>query len=252
MTRSIPPKGGGKERMSRKLPRGAKPGRRPEDPKEAYTQAQLAEVGAIALIWNQIDNFLNWLIYIALKPPNLIIWEVGRRLRGTHAKIELLRIAAERAELLNGEARASIKYTLDGIIDCNRYRDNIIHSFPFDADKDIASAFKHHTDVVQMLMSNDALSGLYQRMKLILDEMRQIDLLYRLADEAGARAVYRHEGFDPLERRRTRDVPMQTAQAVAHQNKRKALPPLPEFPGEDEAPPGTEEIKPPPRSEGTD
>jgi hypothetical protein len=41
--------------MSRKLRKDAKPGRRPEDPKEAYTQEQLAQVGAIALIWNQIE-----------------------------------------------------------------------------------------------------------------------------------------------------------------------------------------------------
>jgi hypothetical protein len=86
--------------MSRKLPKDAKPGRRPEDPKEAYTQEQLAEVGAIALIWNQIDNFLNFLIYIALQPPFYMLWEVGRRLRGTHAKIELLRIAGGAVQAL--------------------------------------------------------------------------------------------------------------------------------------------------------
>jgi hypothetical protein len=33
--------------MSRKLPKDAKPGRRPEDPKEAYTQEQLAEAALL-------------------------------------------------------------------------------------------------------------------------------------------------------------------------------------------------------------
>ena len=42
--------------MSRKKPPHAKPGRRVEDPKQAYTTEQLAEVGAIVLIWNQIDG----------------------------------------------------------------------------------------------------------------------------------------------------------------------------------------------------
>jgi hypothetical protein len=45
--------------MSRRQPKTSRPGRRVEDPKEAYTVAQLAEVGAIALMWNQIDNFLD-------------------------------------------------------------------------------------------------------------------------------------------------------------------------------------------------
>jgi hypothetical protein len=171
------------------------------------------------------------LIYIALQPPLYMLWEVGRRLRGAHAKIELLRIAAERSKLLNDEAQECIKYTLDGVVECNRHRDTLIHSFPFDTDKGIVSAFKHHTDIVQMLVTTGALRGLYQRMKLILDELRAIDLLYRMADLDGAKAVYPEER-DPLERRRIRD---QTAQAQARQSKRKALPPLPEFPGEDEA-----------------
>jgi hypothetical protein len=87
-------------------------------------------------------------------------------------------------------------------------------------------------------------------MKLILDELREIDLLYRLADEDGARAVYPEEP-DPLERRRIRDVPIQTTQAQARQSKRKALPPLPEFPGEDEAHSETAGAPPHPNPDGT-
>jgi hypothetical protein len=141
MKHSSPPNRS-KRRMSRSMPKDARPGRRPEDPREAYTQEQLAEVGAIVLIWNQIDNFLNWLIYITLQPPALMIWEIGRRLRGAHAKIELLRIAAARAKLLTDDARECIKYTLDGVLECNKHRDALVHSFPFDADKGIANAFK--------------------------------------------------------------------------------------------------------------
>jgi hypothetical protein len=221
-----------KDRMSRKQPKTSRPGRRVEDPKKAYTFEQLAEVGAIALIWNQIDNFLDWLLHIALKTPLMLHWEIARRIRGSYAKVELLRIAAARAKILTDEARECIKYTLDGVVECNRHRDNIIHSMPYDLDKGIAHAFKHHTDMVQTLVTEGALTGLYQRMKLILDELREVDLLYRLADEEGAKAVY-PEIRDPIARRYTRDVPLQTAQTRARQKARKALPPLPKFPDED-------------------
>jgi hypothetical protein len=226
------PKSADKSRMSRKQPKTSRPGRRVEDPKEAYTPGQLAEVGAIALIWNQIDNFLDWLLHIALKTPLMLHWELVRRIRGSYAKVELLRLAADRAKILTDEARECIKYTLDGVVECNRHRDNIIHSVPYDIDKGIARAFRHHNDMVQTLVTEGALTGLYQRMKLILDELREVDLLYRLADEEGAKAVY-PEIRDPIARRHRRDVPIQTVQAQARQQARKDLPPLPRFPDED-------------------
>jgi hypothetical protein len=86
--------------------------------------------------------------------------------------------------------------------------------------------------MVQTLVTDGALAGLYQRMKLILYELREVDLLYRLADEEGARAVY-PELRDPAARRRTRDVPVQTKQTQARQKTRKELAPLPLFPDED-------------------
>jgi hypothetical protein len=138
------------------------------------------------------------------------------------------------------------------VVDCKRYRDDIIHSVPFDIDKGIAHAFKHHTDVVQTLVTEGALNGLYSRMKLILDELREIDLLYRLADEEGAKLAYRREELDPLERRRTRDVPGQTARCQEVQKARRSLPPLPKFPDEDEAPSEMEDKVPHPRSEERD
>jgi len=97
----------------------------------------------------------------------------------------------------------------------------------------------------------DALTGLYLRLTLLMRELQEIDLLYRLADEQGAYAVYPEE-FDPLERRRTRDVPIQTAQALQRQKARLSLPPLPEFPDEDEGRALTEDEESHPRSEGTD
>ena len=214
MSRSQPPNPASKARMSRKQPAGARPGRMAKDPKDAFSSQQLAEVGAIVLIWNQIDVMVDWLVHISLKLPITMFWEVVRRIGGVSAKVELLRLAAERARLLNDETRKCIKYTLDGVIEYKTYRDNIAHSTPFDPDKGIVQTWKHGTDLVQTLVTIDALTGLYERLSLLLLELREIDLLYRLADEEGARAVYRREGFDPLERRRTRDVPIQTAQTL--------------------------------------
>jgi hypothetical protein len=63
-----------KARMSRRQPPGSIPGRRVEDPKQAYTKERLEEIGAITLLWNQVDGFIDWLLQISLKLP---IWARG-------------------------------------------------------------------------------------------------------------------------------------------------------------------------------
>ena len=128
-----------------------------------------------------------------------MIWDVTRRIGGGIAtKVDLLRLAAKRSCILDDEARECIKLTLDGVIECKRYRDNIAHSVPYDIDKGICSNVQKGADLDQTLVTMDALTGLYYRLRLLLVEMKEIDLLYRLADEENARAVYRNESFDPL------------------------------------------------------
>jgi len=229
MSRGTSQKPSGKARMSRKQPLDARPGRRIEDPKEAYSIEQLAEMGAIILIWNQIDTLIDWLVHIALRLPLLLFWDTIRRLNGVTAKVRLLRLAAERSQILNDTARKHVKITLDAVVEYKRYRDNIAHSVPYDIDKGIAHTFKTGTEMAQTLVTVEALSGLYVRLKLLLDELREMDLLYRLSDENGAFAVYPDE-LDPIERRRSRDVPIQTKRLREQQKIRLALPLLPTFP----------------------
>src|SRR5262249_13406643 len=96
MSKSIRPKESPPVRMSRKQPQSSRPGRRFGTPKELFSNAQLAEIGAIVLIWNQIDTMLDWLTHIALKTPLMLFWHVARRLRGVDAKVEILRLASSR------------------------------------------------------------------------------------------------------------------------------------------------------------
>jgi hypothetical protein len=115
MTQSTPKKPASKARMSRKQPPDAKPGKRVVDPKEAYTAEQLAEVGAIVLMWNQIETHLDWIVYNVLHPPIEVMWDTVRRISGVRAKLELLRLYAERSDILNDDANQAIKITRDGI-----------------------------------------------------------------------------------------------------------------------------------------
>jgi hypothetical protein len=229
MARQPPKQGADKARMTRKQPVGATPGRRSEDPKEAYTTAQLAEVGAVVLIWNQINTFVDWLLHMALVLPHSMFWEVGPRI-ALENKINLLRIRAERSRLLNDDARACIKYSLDAIQEYNTFRNRIVHSVPFDADLGIAHMTSPRAEMHQVLVTTEALSALYQRMKLLLGELREIDVLYRLADDRSTHNARLRTISDPRERQRLLTVPVHIARVQEVQKARRSLPPLPLFP----------------------
>jgi hypothetical protein len=233
-----------KDRMSRKQPASSRPGRRVEDPKEAYTSEQLAEVGAIILLWNQAKSFIDWLIYIAINPPLYLFWDITRRFKGVAAKVELLRVAADRNEILTDDAKGMIKITLDGVIEYKRLRDNIAHSVPFDLDKGIAHTFKYGTDMTQTLVTMPALSGLYQRLSLLMEELREVDILYRIGHPDKRRRPMRVVSgrHEPL---REVDVQERSAQALHRRRERLSLTPLPEFPDEGEGHSLAEDTEPP-------
>jgi hypothetical protein len=235
--RSKPPSES-KARMARKQPPRSYPGRRAENPKDAYSVVQLEEVGAIALIWNQVESFLDFLLYITwLKHAPFPFWEMTGRIPGAGKKIELLKIYGRENKILDEPARDAINATLDAANQYRGYRDRIVHSVPFDADRGIAHHRNRDVELCQILMTYEALSGLFLRMRLLLDELREVDLLYRLSDEPDPIAVSAQIAAAPMERRRRLDIPVQTQRVLDTQKPRLSLPPLPEFPEEPLAPP---------------
>jgi hypothetical protein len=215
-------------RMTRKQSSNSQPGRTAEDPKEAYTIEQLAEVGAIILLWNQVEAFLDLLIYTATNPPTYLIWDVSRRLRGITARIELLHLAADRNEVLTEDAKKMIKTTLDAVLEYKHLRDNIAHSMPYDIDKGMAHSFRYGTDMVQTIVTLPALNGLYLRLKMLMNELREAHVLFLCGHPDEYRRPYRlvRDQREPL---RQQDVQERARGALRLQKERLSLPPLPEF-----------------------
>jgi hypothetical protein len=217
-------------RMTRKHPEGSRPGRRSADPKEAYTTEQLAEIGAITLIWNHIDDFVDWLLHIALGTPISVLWEVGRAIGDTEAKLDLLKTLASRSRFLNDGARACIDVSFSAIREYKGYRNTIVHSVPFDADRGIALSMDRRANSKQTLVSQEALLSLYTRMKILFEELREIDLLFRLSNEQHDAIIFRDAQGNPIANDREGSALIQTARCQEKQKIRLALPPLPFFP----------------------
>jgi hypothetical protein len=218
--------------MTRRQPDGSRPGRRSTDPRTAYTIEQLAEIGAVTIMWNHIDDFVDWLVHICLGSRISPLWAVGRSIGSVDAILELLTLAASRNRILDDAARACIDSSFAAIREYKRYRDHIVHSVPYNADLGIAHTMDRRAQLNQSLVTYEALSALYARMKLLLEELPEIDLLFRLSNEADAQKVYGGAVADPIAKRREHDIPWQTARCQERQKVRLGLPPLPVFPDE--------------------
>jgi hypothetical protein len=82
-----------------------------------------------------------------------------------------------------------------------------------------------HANLTQTLVTPEALLILYSMMKILLEELPEIDLLFRLSNEEDAKRIYRGAVADPIAKRRERDVPIQTARCQERQKVRLGLPP---------------------------
>jgi len=216
------------------MPAGAKRGRWVTDAEDAYTPQQLARIGAIALIWNQIKAMIDFQLMVIMRLDPHLWTPVTTQLRGIDGKIQLLRIRANTSKILSEEAKQSIKLCLDGIVEYKKYRDDIVHSHIFDVDKGIAIRVGYNTQICQVLVTQEALDGFYERLKILKDEFREVDLLFRLSDEQDAVAVRSDLSRDQaIQQRKLDDVPKQMPRVLEFQQKRSALRALPEFPAEE-------------------
>jgi len=177
----------GQEVMKRKTPSDTelRPKRFESDPKKAYTPEQLAEIGAISLKWNQIEahiDFLGSFILYNKSPFWLII--TTNEVLSTNKKLSLLEESLKHAKLLDEKAKNCIHGCFSEIAQCRSYRNAILHHQIYDHEKGIGSYVDESKYSFQILVSIDALRTLYNILSSLLEELREIDLLFRMEMDA--------------------------------------------------------------------
>jgi hypothetical protein len=205
------------------------------DPEKAYKKKQLAKMGALSIAWNQVESSIDWLGSWILFPASPFYLKLeAQDVISFSGKVALLRACATNAKLLNDEAKRCIKLTLDGVLECRTYRNAVIHSHIYDHKKGIASYTAENGKPYQVMVSYEALSGLYDRLVLLKRELMEIDLLLRMELEPTAiKMISPTTGQPEFDQRRAlleRGVPNTTRQVLHHQKERRSLPPLPLFP----------------------
>jgi hypothetical protein len=244
----MPKKAGGKQKlpsgheiMKRRAPSdlSLRPARFEFDPKKAYTTEQLAEIGAIALKWNQIEAHIDFIgSFILFNKSPFWLRLSTDKIFGTNTKLKLLKECLTRAKLLDDKTKACVANCFSVIEQCRAYRNAIIHHHIYDHDKGIGQYVDDSRSPYQIIVSLDALKLLYAMLCSLLDELREIDLLFRIETDAQrpgrldtATGEFNYLGDDEL---RKKIIPEHRKRILALQQSRKELEKkLPKFPDAD-------------------
>jgi hypothetical protein len=244
--------GSTKKRREKKLPNGheimkrrapsdlsLRPARFESVPKKAYTTEQLAELGAITLKWNQIEAHIDFVGSFILfsKAPFWLQLSTDKAL-STKAKLSLLRECAKNATLLDEKSKQCIEDCFSQVEQVRAYRNAIIHHHIYDHEKGIGTYIDDSHSAYQILVSIDALRSLYGILCSLLDELREIDLLFRIETDAQRPGRFDNKAtgqFHSLgdEELTNRVIPQHTKRILALQKSRKAFQKLPKFPDAD-------------------
>ena len=155
----------------------------------------------------------------------------------TKAKLNLLKECVRHAEFFDDKSKHCIADCFSQIEQCRAYRNAIIHHHIYDHEKGIGSYIEESNSAYQILVSIEALKILYGILCSLLDELREIDLMFRIETDAQRpgkldqnTGKFQHFSDDHL---KSAIIPQHTKRILAFQKSRKELRKLPKFPDAD-------------------
>jgi hypothetical protein len=235
--------------------------RRTGDIRKDLTQEQLAGIGSIALAYNEVEMTINALVGLSCGILTKVANEVTSRINGIDGKIEIIK-AGLREYILGEEFFSMIgeAFGENGFKSYKKYRDAVIHARILDAPLAIALSPPKRGKTEEVLLSVDALDGLYNRLVILRLELNEICMIaiclfsdrHLMSVMRAVRAGFpAPEHISDLPRRQfAQEIQENLSRCQAHQKRRLSLPPLPEFPEEPPFPSGLEDYGALPESAG--
>jgi hypothetical protein len=228
-----------------KRPRAGPIAKRFGDIRKDLTASQLAALGAVALAYNEAEVTIDLLMVFALGLWATVAPEVSSRINGIDGKIEIAKVG-----MIDLGANAEIQEALsdslglDGFLKLKQYRDAVIHAHGLDVPSGIASTSIKRGKFYEVLLTEGALNGLYDRLVLMraeLIELGNIAISLSVVRKVGQVVFQIKDVFPPIvgvfdqtTAKIEQDIQDAMSRYRAHRSRRLSLPPLPEFPSEQE------------------
>jgi hypothetical protein len=221
--------------MRRTAPRHVT-GRREADVRKNLSGEQLEWIGSVAIAWNELEILIDFAMAngLGVRAP---LWdELTTRINGIEGKLQLVRKSLALLPEIEEQTVSLITNTLDAATECKKYRDGVIHARVFDAPTGIGVLMQRRAKSEHVLLTVEALRGLYDRLVLLRHEMGAIVLMLH------GLTIYRSRSArtDASKKRAEEAALGYASQLREHQMNRRSLPPLPQFP---ELPPEPQETE---------
>jgi hypothetical protein len=208
------------------------------DMPESLSAEQLERVGRVSFMYNEAERMVDWVLfagYVSASGMNHRLWtEVTARISGVDGKLELARKAIAYWGIEKPLA-GQMEETLAAFAECKTFRDAVIHARVLDAKAGIGARLQRRAELIEVLLTADALDGLARRLLCLRNEMVAMAYIIQTARVIAldGRGISWQETGSPAE-----GLPDGTAPFHKYRNQRRSLPPLPAFP---DPPPTPEE-----------
>lgn len=197
-----------------------------------FSEAQLAGIGAVSLAFNETQYLLEQILYSGLRLRASHWIAVTARLSlgdkcllAKDAITELHRLAVicfERDDLAN---ILHMKGSIGDFETLKTYRDAVIHARVGDSRDGLGTFIDYNARVLDVLMTAEALTGLYDRLVLCRQEFHGIVDVCSLLFTGMTYGPFGPTGLPP-----SLEAPARLKSVLDLQNQRRSLPPLPAFP----------------------
>jgi len=208
----------------------------------------LASIGALALAYNEAESCIDGLVSFAARLQAVSL-DIISRINGVEGKVEIIK-AAFRALGASDEVQRLIAISLgqEGFLLFKQYRDAVIHARRFNLIANVADTLTKRGQQYEVLITEGALNGLYERIVLLtneLVEMRGLAISLATVRNDEEFLKYAIDCEIKLDRNQVRfsdqrkanieqDIQAAFARLQDRLKRRQSLPLLPKFPSESE------------------
>lgn len=210
----------------------------------------LQALGELVILWNAIEAEMDAALVYATNMPMDLWTSVRSRISGLEAKRDILKECLDPVLWFQPEEQRLLADTLGDFMTLKGYRDSLVHVRLYRVwqrsgentykKKLLAFAPEKRGARYEILFSRELLLAVNRRLRLFQKEMHALNTLVSMRffsiRAENAQATF---GWDSYEQRITieRTTRADWKSLRANRKRRLALPPLPEFPAEDQAEP---------------
>jgi hypothetical protein len=198
------------------------------DVKQDFSRDQLAAVGAVTLVFNELQSTVEAMLQVATGIPEWLFSEVGSRINGLDGKIAIIKSIIDRV-FSEPKNIAEIKHSVGTFLEFKGYRDAIIHARVLNAALGIGLSSERRAQESEVLLRAADLDTFYDHIVALQKEIFSASNLL-----ASTLALKSLASDDQNKAQCEESVQAHRNQFLESRNHRRSLTPMPKFPTESE------------------